>query len=639
MVQIILGIKRIYIGTIAFLLLSTFVFAQDLKEEMEKYVHDMPGDIKVRVLLDSAKKYTDSELSKSLMFGEMAYSYFDDSVSDSMKINVYFQLFVINHMLGNYAKGLENVFKQQELLKKDPAKNEIGLASSFANLGEIYRSTRDYDNAINSLNKSSELFTQLGGKNGELGLSRVYDRFAAVYFELSGYKKDDSYLKLSEDYALKSIAISEKYNLISRKISNLNTLGAIEISRKNTDKALTYLLDALNASLADSSYNNRINIEINIAQCYVDLKEYNKAIQYAEKSYLEAKKRGITVYIEMASIILYASYSATGDYKNAFNYVLENKNANEVLRNEELSRTISMFEQKELNEKRESEIMLQKEKYTVFISGGIILVLLIVGGFILRQNSLKKINTKLQENSDIISSQKSELEDLNASRNKFFSILSHDLRNPFNGILGFLTLLKNDFDVLSDAEKKQYIGYVDSSANQLYKLLDRLLELSRLQDGRYKFDIVSVNLKDVINDVLLLQNSNARNKKVQINDIANSDVFVKADKNSLETILRNLTDNALKFTPAGGSVTIGSEKINDCVHISITDTGVGMDESHIENIFRLDHKIVSKGTNDESGTGLGLYVCKEMAEKMNGNIEVKSSLGKGSTFTLILPSA
>lgn len=638
MVKIILRKKRIQLGFIIFLLINTVVFSQDVQEETENYIRNLSGEQKVRLLLDSAKKYTDTDLSKSLMFGNIALNSFNNKVSDSLKTEVYFQLFITNHMTGNYAKALEYVSAQQELLKKDPKKNALQIAASYANFGEIYRSTKDYGNAISNLNKSEELYSEIAGESGERGLSRVYERYAAVYFEINENKKDTSALKKAEDYALKSIEISNKYKLNTRIISNYNILGAVELSRKNTDRALAYLMNALDASRADSSYNNRINIEVNVAQCYYDLKDYNKAIEYAKNSYLEAKKRGITVYVQMASKILYEAYAATGEYKSAFDYLIEYNTADDLLRNEELKRTISYFEQKDLNEEKENEIRLQKEKYTLFISAGVILVLFIVTGFILRQRYLKRINLKLKANSRIISRQKSELEELNAEKNKFFSILSHDLRNPFNGILGFLSLLKKDYDTLSEEERKQFIGYVDTSSKQVYNLLERLLELSRLQDGRHKINTEHIELKSITDEVLQLQNSNALNKKVKIEDFTEKDLKVNADRNSLETILRNLTDNALKFTPAGGSVSIISELSGDSVYIRVKDTGIGIDEKDLENIFRLDKKVISKGTNDESGTGLGLYVCKEMAEKMNGRLEVESTVGKGTTFTLVLPA-
>jgi len=268
---------------------------------------------------------------------------------------------------------------------------------------------------------------------------------------------------------------------------------------------------------------------------------------------------------------------------------------------------------------------------------GILVSVLIRIKFLIRNRVLNKINKQLKDNSDLILKQKSKLEEVNASQNMFFSILSHDLRNPFNGILGFLNILKNDFDTLSTEERKQYIDYVNISANQVFRLIERLLELARLKDGRYQFKFENVNINEITEQVLQLQRTNTLNKKVTLENNISKDVFIYADKVSVDTILRNLTDNAIKFTPAGGKVSLESESKDEKVVIYVKDNGVGMDSEDMKNIFRLDKRITSKGTNDEKGTGLGLYVCKEMIEKMNGSIKVESVIGKGSTFVVTFP--
>jgi len=197
--------------------------------------------------------------------------------------------------------------------------------------------------------------------------------------------------------------------------------------------------------------------------------------------------------------------------------------------------------------------------------------------------------------------------------------------------------LKNDFDNLSNDDKKQYIDYVNISANQVFKLIERLLELARLKDGRYQFKLENVNIREITEQVLQLQRTNTLNKKVTLENNIDENILIYADKVSVDTILRNLTDNAIKFTPAGGKVTLEAETKDGNVIIYVKDNGVGMDANDIQNIFRLDKRIISKGTNDEKGTGLGLYVCKEMIERMNGNIKVESVIGKGSTFVVTLP--
>lgn len=604
---------------------------------IKKALINLSPDDKVRLLSDSAYKYSDSNFPKSIHFGELALSYLNDNTPDSLKIKLYMLLFRVNHMLGNYAKALEHLYAELKILEKDYKRNELSIAACNVNIGETYRAATDYDNAIKYISVALDIYNAINNDDSNKGLVNAYERMAAVYFELAVNKDShDSFVK-SKDYALKSIELADKYNLTQRKISNWNILGAGEMYNKNPEKALEYLKMALAESQSESDYNNRINIQSNIGSCYAKLKEYEKAIEICDPAYAEAKKRSITVYIKMTSRILYESYSALKQYEKALYYLNENTVANDVLRNEERDRKISMIEQKSLNELRDNEVKKEKERYFTLTAAGVLVTVLILIGFLMRNRVLNRINKQLKDNSDLISKQKSKLEEVNASQNMFFSILSHDLRNPFNGILGFLNILKNDFDTLSNVEKKQYIDYVNISAKQVFKLIERLLELARLKDGRYQFKFENVNISEITEQVLQLQRTNTLNKKVTLENNISKDVLIYADKVSVDIILRNLTDNAIKFTPAGGKVSLESESKDGKVVVYVKDNGVGMDNEDMKNIFRLDKRITSKGTNDEKGTGLGLYVCKEMIEKMNGSIKVESVVGKGSTFIVTFP--
>lgn len=592
---------------------------------------------KLKLLSDSAVKYSDSNFPKSIYFGELALSFVNDETPDSLKINLYILLFRVNHMLGNYAKALEYLYSELKILEKDYDRNKLNIATCNVNIGETYRAANDYENAIKYITDAIDIYTVINNDDSKKGLVSAYERMAAVYFELTVNKENSDFLIKCKEFAFKSIELANKYNLIQRKISNWNILGAAEMYDKNPEKALEYLKMALAESQSESEYNNRINIQSNIGGCYVRLKEYEKAIEICEPAYKEAKERSITVYIKMTSKILYDSYSALNNYEKAFYYLSEYTIANEIIRNEEKDRRISLIEQKYLNEIKDNEARKEKERYFILTAAGVLVSLLILLGFLLRNRVLNKINKQLKEKSDLISVQKTKLEEVNASQNMFFSILSHDLRNPFNGILGFLSILKNDFDNLSNDDKKQYIDYVNISANQVFKLIERLLELARLKDGRYQFKLENVNIREITEQVLQLQRTNTLNKKVTLENNIDENILIYADKVSVDTILRNLTDNAIKFTPAGGKVTLEAETKDGNVIIYVKDNGVGMDANDIQNIFRLDKRIISKGTNDEKGTGLGLYVCKEMIERMNGNIKVESVIGKGSTFVVTLP--
>lgn len=230
-----------------------------------------------------------------------------------------------------------------------------------------------------------------------------------------------------------------------------------------------------------------------------------------------------------------------------------------------------------------------------------------------------------------------ELKTLNNTKDKFFSIIAHDLKNPFITILGFSDLLLTDYSELSDDERKFYLEEMKKSAEVSHNLLQNLLQWSRSQTGRIDFNPSEIPLANLIKVNLELLETTAARKGIQIKYDIQSNIDVYADEDMLNTVIRNLITNAIKFTEKGGSITIQVEEQGKYAEIRVIDTGVGMDDKALSNLFRLDISHTSFGTNSEAGTGLGLILCKEFIEKQGGKIWVESELGKGSQFIFYLP--
>lgn len=616
----------------------SLLYAQTNNEILKKSIEKLPSQNKIDVILDSARKYFTTDIVKCVTFGDLAISYIDDKITDESKVDIYALVSSYYNNLGNYSKSLEYLLIELKILENSDKYNALKTGKCYVNIGETYRAATDYNYALINLNKSVSIFSSLNNDEGIKGMSYSYERLAAVYFELS-YKSDTSNIRKAIEYSNKSIEIADKYNLIARKINNWTILGACQLLLKNYNEALIIFNTALKESYKDSTYSDRCNIMNNIASCYFSMSNYEKSIEYAKQSYDESKKRGVPIYVREACLFLQKSYLALKQYEKALMYQDEYNVISLELFSNEKNRLIDALEQKYQLEKLEEQDKDQRTKYTYIGIGGLIILVLVVIFFLFRQNALNKTNRELEIKNQIISLQKAELEEVNATKNKFFSILAHDLRNPFNGILGFLNILENDFDSLTNDEKRTYIGFVNTSANQVFKLLDRLLQLSRLQDGRYTFKMERINVKEIVGQIFRLQETNAVNKRVNLILEVTNDDYIYADKISIDIVLRNLIDNAIKFTSAGGEVSISTNYIGDNIEICVSDNGVGMDIDDLENIFRLDKKTVSIGTNNEKGTGLGLAVCKEMIDKMNGKISIESVIGKGSKFTITFPRA
>lgn len=237
-----------------------------------------------------------------------------------------------------------------------------------------------------------------------------------------------------------------------------------------------------------------------------------------------------------------------------------------------------------------------------------------------------------KRNSDEIKRYTEELKQLNNTKDKFFSIIAHDLKNPFITLLGFSELLLSDYADLSDDERIYYIQEMKKSADISHNLLQNLLQWSRSQTGRIEFNPQDVNLPKLVIGIIALLKATADRKEINMTYNISPGLCVVADEDMLNTIIRNLLSNALKFTRKGGLVTVEAELNGNYVNIIVKDTGVGMSNKVRENLFRMEVSQSTFGTDNEAGTGLGLLLCKEFVDKHGGKISVQSELDKGSVF-------
>ena len=229
---------------------------------------------------------------------------------------------------------------------------------------------------------------------------------------------------------------------------------------------------------------------------------------------------------------------------------------------------------------------------------------------------------------------------LNETRNKFISIISHDLRTPFTSILGFTDLLIND-DELTEDEKKQYVGFIQESSQSMLALVNSLLDWTRLQTGRIKFEPQKLSARSIVINSINSLSGAAFQKNIKLESKVEKNVTIYADSNLVSQVFNNLISNAIKFTKPGGEIVIsaGQSKLTHFYEFSVKDNGVGIKLGNMQDLFRIDTKYSSEGTAGEKGTGLGLSLVNEIIEKHGGNIWVESEYGKGSDFKFLLPIA
>lgn len=246
-------------------------------------------------------------------------------------------------------------------------------------------------------------------------------------------------------------------------------------------------------------------------------------------------------------------------------------------------------------------------------------------------------NKRLKEEIDRRKQAEEKLKEINMAKDQFFSIVSHDLKNRFNTLHMSVYLLKNYHETLNKDALKENINILDGEVRKVYKFMENLLEWSRLQRGKITYSPKIFNIKEVIEDNVNLYKEKIKLKEIDWVNRIETEVFVYADANMINTVVVNLLDNALKFTPNGGGIEVIVREKETFVEVVVVDTGMGIPQENIDKIFQFDKHSSTKGTDGEKGTGLGLSLCKEFVEKNGGEIWVESQEGEGSVFTFTLP--
>jgi signal transduction histidine kinase len=285
----------------------------------------------------------------------------------------------------------------------------------------------------------------------------------------------------------------------------------------------------------------------------------------------------------------------------------------------------------------------------------ILLVLLLIFGIIrLRTMNLERQRKKLElqvaertreiaQQKEEIESQRDSLEELNATKDKLFRIIAHDLKNPMTALMSITQSLSTSYHLLEEEDRDEAIRQVERAAGDLLRLLENLLQWTTSQAGKMPYRPENFDLQSVVKENLSLAEPLARKKGISIQSDIPHGSMVHADRNMISTVLRNLISNAIKFTPEGGSIKIESSLFSDdespaCHRVTVSDTGIGIPKEKIDRLFRMDTTWTTKGTADEKGTGLGLLLCHDFLTRNRGALKVESVLGKGSRFIFSLPA-
>jgi len=539
--------------------------------------------------------------------------------------------------IGDYYNALNYLLSAQELAKADaqtilPEVNKV--------LSQIYLEIGDVDQALILTNIDSAAFQKPISDHEYVELklqeAQVYERAANYTASLQALNEAQRQIERTSNSRL-----SSKYYL--RK-------GMIESKIDDKGKAKTSLQTAARFAI-EHNYSDLAAIAYNqLGGLYLANEKLDSSHVCLDKALRLSVKANDKKLIRDTYENLYQYYLAKGEPDNAEEFKNLFIEISEFINTEETGKKMVELQTRYELGKKESEIevlrkdseiqrltiLKQEQQRNIFIVIIVFSVVIILVTFYLFKIK-RDANRKLGEINAKIEKHNKELQALNSTKDKFFSIIGHDVKGPINSLTSFSNLLINHTDSLSQDEIKSLALDLDKSLKNLYTLLENLLNWARSQTGNINLKPENTNLGELLQENLELLSKSAEQKNVSLENKTTETVVATIDRNTITTAVRNLISNAIKFTPEGGTVVVIANEWKDAFEIEISDTGVGMPQSVIQNLFRLDVKHSTLGTNKEKGTGLGLILCKEFIELNNGKINVESKEGEGSTFRISLP--
>lgn len=560
--------------------------------------------------------------------------------------NVLNKLGINKRNLGEYAAALDHFFQILDIAEKPQCNLEIAYANN--NIADIYSRLEKYDKALEFTSIAMPLFQSL---NNVEGIAYNYNLNGTIYQKKNEWDMALSSFKLSLELRLKN-------KDISGAASSFINIGDCFLELQQPDSAYHYFKKGI-AFYDMAGFSNYGKSYLSLGKYYLSKHNYTEALKYLNVAIERARQMKSPDNIQKAYEVIHSIYYNQKDYKKAYDFQLLARNIGDTLHKSDYIRKITTlelnyaFEQQvrkkeleDLKNKASYESRLYKQKIILY---GLIFTLLsisVITFFIYRNLKyvsktnllLKEYNEEISKQKIAIQSQNEQLHDLNATKDKFFNIIAHDLKNPFNGILGISDHIVNSWRETSYEEAIAMITMIRDSSQNAFNLLENLLEWSRAQTGRIDFNPEQFLLLDLAEEVTGLMNHLSQQKNIPVKCSIDPDFQIFADKNMIHTVMRNLISNAIKFTEPDGEIEILAGLVDKEVRITVKDTGIGISSKNIEKLFKISEKVASLGTKNEKGTGLGLLLCKEFIDKHEGKIWVESELAKGSRFIFTIPA-
>ncbi len=546
-----------------------------------------------------------------------------------------------------YDQALENYLNSLVIFEDEG--HVLNEAALLINIGNIHKKLDNFDLALDYYMRSLQIYEDTG--NGQIGFSVVFNNIGIIHFKREDYEK-------SLEYYNRALEINEETGNETGIAAATNNIGLVQTRLGNFSDALDSYLISVDINRSRGRRYQLANNFNNIGELFILTGEHTKAAEYLDDAYEIANQLAAREIIMENHLFRADLYESLGDYSGALRYRRLYDEYREGIYTSESRDVIAELQIRHDSERRIKELeILQKDneiqelalerqqRMQLYLAGVALLLLvlffLIYRLYIFKKRSielLKQKNEELEKINEELSRSEQMQKKLGSTKDRFFSIIAHDLKNPFNALLGFAEILSQNIDEFKKDEVKTYVDIIHKSALNLYQLLENLLQWSKSQTGSINFEPVRFKLKEVADEVVQSLQIHSDRKKIIVENNIEESHSVYADKNIFSTVIRNLLSNSIKFTSTGGKVELSSMEDGNFIEVSVKDNGTGIEPDELSKLFSFDYNVSKKGTQDEKGTGLGLALSKEFVEKNGGDIWAESSPGKGSIFKFTVPA-
>ncbi|MBI5008938.1 MAG: tetratricopeptide repeat-containing sensor histidine kinase [Bacteroidia bacterium] len=653
-------------GILSFILIITlYPFSHGLHGELR---HEDSLSVSLQNLNDSSRisellrlcwEHRNASPEISIKYGNEAINLAEENNDFISLAKAYSFVGVAYRIMGKYSQSVDYYYKGLEVSVKHDIPEQAGY--SYLNLANLYVYQGLSTLASENLKKAETIARELGCKP-MLAYVAMYDgRICSI----NG--KPDSALICYQ----KSLSLRKELNQIAEQATCYKYIGDIYFQKNNFLTAIENYDLSLDKVDKENDKDLYANLLIKKAMVFVNQNKLKEASALAREALKTASEIGANMAIKDALQVLVNLSLLNRDYKTVSDLQQKVIQYNDTLFSKQVSEKIFLLEYQLERQQRNTKIdLLNKDnsikelklKRIKIISIGLtaIIALLVAVFFILlillkqrrkHEELLELNNQQIVKQRDSIEMQNRQLTDANErlekseeelkrtvqTKDKLLSIIAHDLRNPFTALIGLTELLNENSEKIGKEELNQYVSMINDSSHKLLLLIENLLAWARSQTSTLKPVRTNLNLKSQADDVMKLYFSQAETKGISlVNDIPEN-ISVYADHEMLAIIIRNLISNGIKYTGKGGSVVCSAFPENGNIVLKVQDTGIGMSRESLNKLFKIGETFTTAGTDNESGTGLGLVICKEFTETLGGTITVDSSVGKGTTFVVTFP--